>query len=141
MATNYDKLLQDFVNMDYNDLVNYASNLVSPICQGLEKISGDEDAIDFFITVIFSTMAVDGNFTELEYRFISEVFNLNRSYDSLKEQVASYYDAEWLSIANQIVDVVDEKTKTKLIAFCLCVASVDERISREENAFISMLLD
>ena len=141
MATTYDKLLQDFVNMDYNDLVNYASNLVTPICKGLEKISGDDDAIDFFITVIFSTMAVDGSFTELEYRFLSEVFNLNRSYDSLKEQVASYYDEEWLSIANQIVDVVDEKTKTNLIAFCLCVASIDERISREENAFISMLME
>ena len=141
MATNYDKLLQDFVNKSYEELTDFASSLVSPICQGLECVSGDQDAIDFFITVIFSTMAVDGRFTELEYRFLNDVFNLNRSYDSLKEQVASYYDDEWISIANQIVDVVDDDTKTRLITFCLCLASIDEKISREENAFIQMLID
>jgi hypothetical protein len=141
MASKYDQLLQDFVNKSYEELTDFASSLVSPICQGLESISGDQDAIDFFITVIFSTMAVDGCFTELEYRFLNDVFNLNRSYDSLKEQVQSYYDDEWISIANQIVDVVDEDTKTRLITFCLCLAAIDEKISREENAFIQMLID
>jgi len=46
-----------------------------------------------------------------------------------------------MTLVNDMIDACGEDMKAALLMFCLCFTAVDETITREEAAFIAILLD
>ena len=109
----YDQLMQNYVNASYDTLLGVANNNLDDLMPYFSKYSDDGNGASLLLPFICTALAVDGKFTQLEYRFVKEVTGIDISYDEIK---------------------------TSLLSFCLAFLAVDEKISKEENGFISKLL-
>ena len=137
---SYDQLMQNYVNAPYSVLLATANDALSQIMPIFNDIAKDGNGASVVLPFICTAIAVDGHFTELEYRFIKDVTGVNYSYDEFKNIIQDYYTSEWVNAIDHLADSCPENIKTALLTFCLTFVAVDEKISREENAFIAKLM-
>ena len=136
----YKQLMQNYVNAPYSVLLGVAKDALNKLFPVFDKIASDGNGASVIFPFICTTLAVDGRFTELEYKFIMDVTGLDKSYDEFKALVQNFYNSEWVEKLDRLTDACPQDLKEHLIAFCLAFAAVDETITREENAFIAKLL-
>lgn len=137
---NYNKLLQDYVNAPYDVLLAVANDSLAKVMPVFNEIAEDGNGASIVLPFICTALAVDGKFSELEYKFIKDLLEIDQSYDYFKSVVQNYYSAEWINAVDGLIDSCPEELKTALLSFCLAFVSVDEKISKEENAFIAKLM-
>lgn len=136
----YNQLLQEYVNAPYDVLLAVATEALNKVMPVFSEIAEDGNGASIVLPFICTTLAVDGKFTELEYKFIKDVTGLELSYDELRNLVQQFYSAEWINAVDNLIDNCPNEVKQSLLSFCLAFVSVDEHISREENAFIAKLM-
>ena len=105
--------MQDYVNAPYDVLLAVANDSLAKVMPVFNEIAEDGNGASIVLPFICTALAVDGKFSELEYKFIKDLLEIDQSYD--------YF-------------------KSALLSFCLAFVSVDEKISKEENAFIAKLM-
>ena len=137
----YKKLLQDYVNAPYEVLLNVAKNSLAKIMPAFNEIADDGNGAKFVLPFICTTLAVDGKFTQLEFKFVNDLLDANYGFDQFKGIVNSYYSSEWVQAVDNLIDACPSDLKESLLCFCLAFASVDEKIAKEEVSFISKLID
>ena len=140
MAKTFNDLLQDFVNKSYEELLDIANGAFAAIAEGFEQLGTDNELSDFILPFIATTLAVDGKYTQLEHDFLNAVLESDLSYAAGKEYMASHYDDNIFELVDKMIDACGQDLKNAIVIFCLCFASVDETISREEGAYIAKLL-
>ena len=136
----FTELLKEYVNKSYDELLQLAKNALGVLLPAFEEIQPGKSTT-FVLPFICTSLAIDGKFTELEYKFLNDIFGSNVSYEDAKKLVNVHYDADILELVNDLIDSCGAELKAALLLFCLCFTAVDETISREEAAFISILLD
>jgi len=137
---SYSKLLQDYVNAPYDVLLAVANDSLAKIMPVFNELAEDGNGAGFVLPFICTALAVDGKFSELEYKFVKDLLGIDQSYDYFKNVVQSYYTGEWLQLVDGLIDSCPEELKNALLSFCLAFVAVDEKISREENAYIAKLM-
>ena len=140
MANTFNDLLQDFVNKSYEELVSIANGALEVIVEGLNKVSGEANAAELILPVIAPTLAVDGQYTQLEHNFLNAVIDGSLTYEEGKNCMQAYYNVEIFELVDQMIDACGQELKNAFVIFCLCFAAVDETITREEGAYIAKLL-
>ena len=139
--SKYEQLLKDYVNAPYDVLLAVAQDSLCKVMPYFNSAANDGNGAALVLPFICVTLAVDGKFTDLEYKFMGDlVGGHDASYDDLKNIVQQYYSAEWIEAIDKVVDACPAEINNALISFCLAFAAVDETISREENAFIAKLI-
>ena len=136
----YDKLLQDIVNESYETLIDLGRKALCKVMPFFNSIAKDGNGAAYVFPFICTALAADGNLTSLEHRFANDLVEASVPYDEFKEMVQEYYSDEWFELVDKVADACPTDLKSDLILFCLTFVAVDERISREENAFIAKLL-
>ena len=136
----YNQLLQDFVNAPYDVLLAVANDSLAKVMPVFNEIADDGNGASIVLPFICTALAVDGKFSELEYKFVKDLIGVDESYDYFKEVVQNYYTAEWVNAVDGLIDSCPDELKNSLLSFCLAFVSVDEKISKEENAFIAKLM-
>ena len=136
----YEKILQDYVNAPYDVLLAVANDALAKIMPVFNEIAEDGNGAGIVLPFICTALAVDGKFTELEYKFIKDLLEIDQSYDYFKTVVQNYYSDEWINAVDGLIDSCPDELKNSLLSFCLAFVSVDEKISKEENAFIAKLM-
>lgn len=136
----YEKLMQEYVNAPYENLLSVALAAINDVMPVFDQVADDGNGANIVLPFICVTLASDGKFTELEYRFIKDVTGLDKDYNEFKEVVQHFYTEEWMAAANNLIDQCNSEIKNRILTFCLAFAAVDETISREENAFIAVLM-
>ena len=137
----YEQAMKNYVNASYDTLLALARNTLDNIMPVFDNIAEDGNGASYVFPFICVTLAVDGQFTELEYRFACDLTGLDVTYDQFKSMVQEYYTEDWIVAIDNLVDRCSDDLKAEILSFCLTFAAVDEKISREENTFIAMLLD
>lgn len=137
----YEQMMKNYVNADYQTLLSVAMQSLNKFMPVFDNISEDGNGASYVFPFICVTLAVDGQFSELEYRFACDITGLEVSYDQFKGMVQQYYTEEWIVAVDNLIDKCSQDLKQEILAFCLAFAAVDEKISREENTFFAMLLD
>ena len=137
---SYSKLLQDYVNAPYDVLLAVANDSLAKIMPVFNELAKDGNGAGLVLPFICTALAVDGKFTELEYKFIKDLLEVDQSYDYFKEVVQQYYSAEWINAVDGLLDSCPAELQNALLSFCLAFVAVDEKISKEENAFIAKLI-
>lgn len=136
----YEKVMQEYVNAPYPVLLSVAQESLDVLMPAFATIAPDGNGASVVLPFICVTLAVDDKFTELEYYFIRDITGIDKSYDEFMEMIQGYYTTEWLEAINNLFDSCPEELQYPLLSFCVAFAAVDERISREENTYIAMLL-
>lgn len=140
MAKTLDELFQEVVNRSFDQLLNDAREAINKVMPYFNKVADDGDGAKFVVPVICTVMAADGKFTELEYKFIKTLIGSNLSYDQFKGIIQQYYSQDWMDTIDNLIDTCDKEIKAALLSLCLYFAAVDERISKEETAFLKKLI-
>jgi uncharacterized tellurite resistance protein B-like protein len=141
MAT-FAELMQQFVNMSYNQLLSTANQAFAELSEHLEEYF--EGAPDYstraLLMLTASCLGIDGTLSPLERRFINDLLNARHSSESLNELITAYCNNESVELVDRLADTLDSDGKTSLLVLAICILSVDETISREEVTLIKKLL-
>ena len=99
------QILQDFVNEPYEKLVDMAIAAFADINNTFEKVAPGVDATQLMVSLFATSLAVDGKLTELECKFVSDIFN-GVTYNEIKELVEAHHSAEMVSFIDEFVKYV-----------------------------------
>jgi hypothetical protein len=134
------QILQDFVNEPYENLVNMARAAFADIKSTFEEVAPGVEASTLLVALFATSLAVDGKLTELECKFVSELFD-GVTYEETKQLVEAHHSAEMVQFIDEFVDGCPLEIKSKLLTLCCCFLAVDETISRDEVAFVYKLCE
>ncbi len=136
----YEQLMQNYVNAPYSVLLSVAVESLNKVMPVFNEIADDGNGASVVLPFICTALAVDGRFSELEYKFVKDVTGLTYSYEDFKNVIQNFYSDEWIAATDKLVDACPDEIKNSLISFCLAFVAVDETITREENAFVYRLI-
>ncbi len=131
-------LLQDFVNEPYENLVGMAKNAIADLTPIFNELAEDGNGAKFVIPFFATSLAVDGRLSELEYKFVCDIFG-GMSYADVKSLVEAHYSDKMVELIDDLADNCPAELKSRLVVLCCCFLAVDETISREEVAFIQRI--
>ena len=137
MAT-FEELLQHYVNLDYEDLLATAKKAIVeliPVCKEVDK---DNDGFMMLTSIMLTAIGADGVLTNLERTFLKDALGVD---DDTVSKFIKLYDRRMVELVDQFADKISHEVKVNVLTLVLCIASVDEKISREETAILRKLLD
>ena len=132
MAQTFQELMQEFVNEDYDTLVEVASNAVSEILPTCKEVDQENDGFLMLTSIVITAIASDGNLTSTERRFLKDVFGFT---DDHVDTLVEMYDKEMFNLVDSFADAFTD-IKATVLVLITAIAACDETISREETAFI-----
>jgi hypothetical protein len=138
---NLNQLLQKYVNMDYDELLDLAKFSLSQFLDTVLEKTGADGASKICAVMTAACLGADGKLSPLENKFFNDLLGVNDSYSDNLEFVRSLGTDEARELVDGLVDAMSADDKAAAISFCLCFLAVDETISRDEVAFIDRLID
>ena len=136
--STFNELLQNFVNKDYPELRDLAMEATVRLKVPCRAVDPEYDGNYMLCSLILSAIAADGVLTALEKKLLSDVLGLD---ESGIQTMISMYDSQMPDLVDHFVDNMGDDTKADAIMLITAIASVDEKISREETAFIRRLFE
>lgn len=137
MAT-FEEVLQNYVNLDYPVLVDIAKKALVELIEPCKKVDPDNKGVMMMTSIMLSAIGADGTLTALERSFLRDVLDLD---DDTISKFIKLYDSRMVELVDQFADKLSSDIKVNVTTLCLCVVAVDEKISREETAFIRKLIN
>lgn len=141
MSTNrtfYD-VLKEFEGKSYEELLSLAAGSLSLIANAFSQFATDGQPGELILPFIFTTLGVDGELSDIELKFLNDLFNADFDYESLKKYAVAYNDEEVVELVDKLIDICDEKTKAALLIFCTCFAAVDNNVTCKETDYLIKL--
>lgn len=139
-VAKFNALMQEYVDKSYNELYEIASQSLAIAMDVFNKIAKDGNGAPYVVLFLSTTLAIDGKFTELEYKFLNDLLGGGVDYNSAKANVQSHYNDEAFDLADKVIDSCPQDMKTVLLMLVTCVAAVDKTITVEEARYIAKLL-
>ncbi len=136
MAT-FNELMQKYVNEDYSTLVVMAQKAMSNLIPVCRKVDAENDGFMMISSLVLSAIGADGTLTALERKFLHDVMGL--SDESISKYI-KMYNSRMADLADHFADNMSTDIKADTAMLIICICACDEKISREETAFIRKLL-
>ncbi len=139
---------------DYEQLsvIERSALLVSKSVSVLAKLEEASvpgiDSVETLATFILGSIVSDGKVNEQEYILmypaLVKVFGSDFDFESIKQLFATNFAErkqmrEYTQNLIRILDLLDEDIRRDVIIICLCVTSMDGRISLRERTYIKQL--
>ena len=135
--SSFNELMQKYVNTDYEVLVDLAKEAVRRLMPYCQKVDPDHKGNYMLASLILSAIGADGVLTALESKMLSDVMGLNT--EEIKKLIAMF-DIRMADLADHFADNMNADTKADTLMLITVLAAVDEKISKEETAFIKKLM-
>ena len=136
----FNALMQEYVDKSYEELFDIASKALDIVMDVFNKAAKDGNGAPYVVLFISTTLAIDGQFTALEYKFLNELLGGELDYEAAKATVQSHYDEEAFTLADKIIDSCHDDLKAILLMLVTCFAAVDQTITVEEARYIAKLM-
>jgi len=136
--TTFNELMQKYVNTDYPVLVDLAKEAVNRLMPACKNVDPEHNGCFMLASILLSAIGADEVLTALEKKMLCDVMGLD---DSGVEKLISMYDSKMPGLIDHFVDNMGEDLKADTIMLITVFAAVDEKISREETAFIRKLFE
>jgi hypothetical protein len=134
----FNEMLQDIVNKDYEEIVDLAKSAMANISENLKGSVDDDGIATLIYGALGATMVVDGSFSSLEQKFISDMgLDVDGMFNFLQ---SISKDEAYLDSFDKMVDSCNQETKSAMLVLVCAIAAIDERISVEETGLIRKLL-
>lgn len=135
MAT-FNELMQKYVNTDYEVLLSFGKEAVSRVLPVCKQVDPDHNGYYMLTAIILSAIGADGVLSALEKKLLTEMMDLK---EALVDAFIRMYDPAMVEVTHKFCDDISEDVKADTIMLVTIIAAVDEKISREETAFIKEL--
>jgi hypothetical protein len=135
MADKFDDLLQEFVNLDYSELLAGAKTGLSEAIRIFSRFGSKEGTTAAVVSFLASAIAVDGSFSALEQKLIRDLFGDVDFMGILKT-----VDSKMIETVDSLVDSLPDDDKYNLCTFAIYILAVDEHITKEEYRYLNKLL-
>ena len=139
-VAKFNALMQEYVDKSYDELFEIAEQSLSIAMDVFNKIAKDGNGAPYVVLFISTVLAMDGKFTELEYKFLNDLLGGGVDYNSAKANVQSHYNDEAFDLADKLIDSCPTEFKSVLLMLVTCFAAVDKTITVEEARYIAKLL-
>ena len=136
----FNALMQEYVNKSYDELLSIANNALGLAMNVFNEIAEDGNGAPYVVPFMSTTLAIDGKFTDLEYKFLNDLLGGGVDYDAAKANVQSHYSDDAVEFVDKIIDACPSEMKAVLLTLVTCFAAVDETISVDEKRFILKLM-
>ena len=136
--SNFNELMQKYVNTDYPVLVDLAKEAVKRLMPHCKAVDPQHDGNYMLASLILSAIGADGVLTALESKMLADVMGLSKEEI---QKLIGMYDKKMPELANHFADNMGEDTKADAIMLITTIASVDEKICKEETNFIRKLFE
>lgn len=136
--SSFNELMQKYVNTDYEVLVDLAKEAVCRLMPYCKAVDPDHDGCYMLSSLILSAIGADGKLTQLESKMLQDVMGLDK--DSIQKLIGMY-NSQMADLVDHFADNMGDDTKADTIMLITVFASVDEKISKEETAFIRKLFE
>ncbi|MBE6761217.1 MAG: hypothetical protein E7551_02920 [Ruminococcaceae bacterium] len=134
--STFNELMQKYVNTDYSVLLSLAKEAVSRLIGPCRTVDPQYNGNYMLCSLVLSAIGADGVLTALEKKLLGDVLGLD---EQGIQKMLSMYNSGMPDLANHFADNMGEDTKADAIMLITIFAAVDEKISREETAFIRKL--
>ena len=138
---SFDKLLQNYVNKSYDELLSLAKYSMSQFIDTLVEQSDSEGAAKVCALITAACLGADAKLSYLEHKFFNDLLDSDDDYFENLEFVSGLGNDKAREMTDRLVDSLSDDEKAAAVSFCLCFLAVDETISRDEVAFIARLID
>ena len=141
MSTNrtFNDIIKEFEGKPYEELLSLAAGSLSLIAKAFSQFATDGQPGELILPFIFTTLGVDGELSEMEAKFLNDLFNADFDYDALQNYTIAYNDEEVIELIDKLIDICDNQTKAAMLVFCTCFAAVDKNISCKETEYLMKL--
>ena len=142
MSTNkrtFTDVISDFEKKTYEELLALAIGSLGLIADAFSKIATDSQPGDLVLPFIFTTLGIDGELSEVELKFLNDLFDTDFDYEGTKNYALAHSDEEIVALVDHLIDICDEKTKAALLVFCMCFAAVDNNVTCKETKYLTKL--
>lgn len=134
---DFQSLMQEFVNKDYEELLDLAKQAIAYVLPVCKKVDPDNDGIGMLSAILLSAVAADGKLTALEAKFLGDITGLDaQGLDKLTKLYSGRMDV----LTNALADAGSKELKSNICILISCLAACDETITHEENEFIREIL-
>ncbi len=133
---DFNQMMQDFVNKDYDEPVSFGKIALGKIMPVLEAIDTEHKGMFMLTSIILASVGADGTLTALENKWLKDVMGLT---DETIDNMLKLYSSKMEDLTDALFDNAPQEFKGDLMMFVLSILSVDEKISKEETAFVKKL--
>ena len=137
---NLKEILEEFIEKDYDELMDIFRISYLSFLETLEKkYHFPTNMVNTYaIDLIAASIAADGELAENEITFLKDTFSLkDDQIQKLFERGKKPYVVNGIE---HMLMIVFSDVKEYAITLCLSIIAIDEKITREEVAFIERLL-
>jgi hypothetical protein len=135
----FDDIIKEFEEKTYEELLSLASGALSLVAKAFSNLANTERPGELILHFIFTTLGVDGELSEIEAKFLNDLFNADFDYDALKNYALAYNDEEIVELIDKLIDICDDETKAAMLIFCTCFAAVDSNVTCKETEYLVKL--
>ncbi len=135
---SFNDTLQQLVNKEYPEIRKLAASALADILPILQKIDSDNNGMILLHAVIMSAIGADGKLSPKESQLLHDLTGMNN------EQIDKFtdvYSSKMVDLCDKFADALNADLKASTVLFLACIAAVDEKISREETAFLRKILE
>ena len=91
--------------------------------------------------VIAAALGADGELSDAELDFMSELFSKEFSREHLSCLAERFKNEKMRAATDHVVDSLDKKGKRALCTLCLCIMASDREVTDTENAYLLRLME
>ncbi|MBQ7088948.1 MAG: hypothetical protein IJN04_04820 [Clostridia bacterium] len=134
---DYNTLMQTFVNKPYDELLALAKQAVANVLPACKLVDEEHNGIAMLTAILLSAVAADGKLTRLEAQFLSDITGLDAAGI---DKMTDMYTSKMVDVTDLLADKGGNELKAHICMLIVCLASCDETINHEENAFIRQIM-
>lgn len=142
--TNFQKMLQTFVDLPYDELLEIAKRQIPVITNAVNRLPSENKNMNaplVLSSAIFACIGIDGRLSDRELRFFNDFLGTSYTSDELVALVATVRGDACLAILYSVSKGFTTDERAALVKLCLSFLSVDGSLERDEIAFIKSLME
>lgn len=134
---DFNSLMQEMVNKDYDELVAFGKEAVSRVLPACKAVDEEHEGMAMLTAILLSAVAADGKLTGLEAKYLSDLTGLDAAG---VDKLTDMYTGKMVELTDLLADKFSKETKADIMILVTCLSACDETISREETAFLRQIL-
>ena len=136
--SGFSELMQKYVNTDYPVLLDLAKEAIRRLMPACKQVDPEHNGYYMLSSIILSAVGRDGSLTALEKKLLMEATGIDEAGVS---KLLKMYDPKMPDLVNYFCDNMGDDLKADTIMLVTIFAAVDEKICKEETAFIRKLFE
>ena len=141
--SSFNEMLQELVNEDDDYKIKLAAECLSDLYPTFKRFDPEHEGMLIIYTLFGTSAAADGQLTEKELGLITGLLaavGINHEPEEIIDLVKTCGNSDAYQMIGDVREHLDDEGANNLLNLIAAICSIDDRIAKEEVAFIKDLL-